>query len=139
VEVLALRRDRRRVTCWIADSGEGPELAVAVLTGCGRLELVDLASLLAGFATGVPSHSYRPELITCPEATVRGHVETRHTEIAEPEPEPCPTCADGECAIHPSTFRAARRCEQVLEGPDGWRMRCDRVGGHEGPCRPGIL
>lgn len=54
------------MTCWIADSGEGPELAVAVLTGCGRLELVDLASLLAGFATGVPSHSYRPELITCP-------------------------------------------------------------------------
>lgn len=73
------------------------------------------------------------------EATVRGHVETRHTEIAEPEPEPCPTCTDGECAIHPSTFRAARRCEQVLEGPNGWRMRCDRVGGHEGPCRPGIL
>ncbi len=39
------------------------------------------------------------------EATVRGYVESRRTELGEPEPEPCPTCEDGECAIHPSSFR----------------------------------
>lgn len=60
------------MTCWIEQSADGPGIyALCVVTGCGRSEVVDLASLLATFLCGVPSHSYRLELITCARCLAR--------------------------------------------------------------------